>query len=269
MLTRRQKFAACRAMAHLHLRGQLMYRGDFLLRMLGLLIQVALLALVWRAIYPEGEAVSLETQIAYVTYAAVQNWAFTPPGLAPSAIPQRVREGSVVFDLARPLGFPAQMLSAQAGVTAALLPFALLALPFAILVGGAQVPASAAAALASVVSLVPALLNALLLAVLVSMVCFWTLEMTGIFMIHRVVAQFFAGALVPLWLMPHWLAGLAHVLPFQTITYTPVALYLGRIEGTGPVLGALAVQLGWTVALWLLLRWVWARAHHRVVVQGG
>ncbi|MDT0344392.1 ABC transporter permease [Streptomyces litchfieldiae] len=276
-MTRRQKIGAYVAIARLHLRAQLAYRADFVFRMLGLLVQVYLLALVWRAVYPGsgtvaahgGHQVGLATQLAYATYAAVQNWLLNPGGLAPTPIPQRVREGSVAFDLARPVAFPAQMLTAQAGTVLAGVPFAALALPFAIVVGGARAPASPGAALAYALSLVPALLNALLLAVIVSMVCFWTLEVVGIFVIHRVAAQFFAGALVPLWFMPAWLADLAQVLPFQTTTYTPIALYLGHIHGAGPVLTALAVQFGWTAALWLITRAVWARALHRVVVQGG
>ncbi|MDT0319932.1 ABC transporter permease [Streptomyces millisiae] len=276
-MTPRQRLGAHLGIARLHLRARLAYRGDFLFRVLGLLLQVYLLALVWRAVYPDsgsaaahgGQQVALATQLAYVTYASVQNWLLNPAGMDPTPIPQRVREGSVAIDLARPVAFPTQMLSAQAGAVLAGAPFALLALPFAVLAGGARAPASAGAALAYLLSMVPAVLNALLLAVVVSMVCFWTLEVVGVFIIFRVVGQFLAGALVPLWFMPSWLAELTRLLPFQTTTYTPVALYLGQVEGAGPVLAALAVSCGWTVALWLLMRLVWSRALHRVVVQGG
>ncbi|TDC73876.1 hypothetical protein E1283_17795 [Streptomyces hainanensis] len=276
-MTLRQRAVAHAGTAGLHARAQLAYRADFVFRVLWLLLQVYLLALVWRAVYPEsgtapahgGQQVTLATQLAYVTYASVQNWLLTPAGLAPTPIPQRVREGSIAVDLSRPVAFTTQMLAAQGGIVLAAAPFAVLALPFAVVAGGARAPASAGAASAYALSLVPAVLNALLLAVVVSMVSFWTLEAVGVFMIHRVVAHFFAGALIPLWFMPSWLADLAQLLPFQTTTYTPIALYLGHIHGTGPVLTALAVQCGWTAALWLIMRLVWARALHRVVVQGG
>ncbi|GAB2905474.1 ABC transporter permease [Streptomyces mayteni] len=276
-LTARQRATAYAGTARLHARAQLAYRADFVIRVLWLLLQVYLLALVWRAVYPEsgtadahgGRQVTLATQLAYVTYASVQNWLLNPAGVDPSPLHQRVREGSVAVDLVRPVAFPTQMLAAQAGTVLAGVPFAALALPLAVVAGGAQAPASTGAALAYALSLLPAVLNTLLLAVIVSMVCFWTLEVVGIFVIHRIVAQFFAGALVPLWFMPSWLADLAQLLPFQTTTYTPIALYLGHLEGAGPVLAALATQCGWTAALWLILRLVWARALHRVVVQGG
>ncbi len=273
----RRRLTAYAGAARAQIRTQLAHRGDFLLRVVGLLVQIYLLRLVWEAVYPAsgtataggGQRVPLDTQLAYTTFAAVQNWLLGSTSLAMSTLFGRVRDGSVALDLARPVAYPMQMLFTQAGAVLAAVPFAVLALPFAVLVGGAQPPASAGAALVCAAALVPACLSALLLAVIVGMVSFWTTEVTGIFMIYDHTARFFAGALVPLWFMPGWLAALAWVLPFQTTTYTPVALYLGRIGGTGEVARALVVQYAWAVALWLLMRLVWSRALRRVVVQGG
>lgn len=274
-LTPRQRLSAYAGIARVQVRIQLVYRADFIFRLLGLLLQIYLLKLVWTAVYPAsgsapgdgGRQISLATQIAYVTLASVQSWLFNPWAISP--IPQRVREGTVAIDLARPVGFTTQMLFAQAGTVLAMAPFAVLALPFAVLLGGAQAPASFLAGLAYVISLVPALLASLLLAAIVSMMAFWTLEVSGIFMIYRMTSQFFAGALVPLWFMPGWLRTVAEWLPFQATTYTPTALYLGKLGGAGEVLTSLLIQCGWVAALWFILRYVWSRALHRVVVQGG
>ena len=61
---------------------------------------------------------------------------------------------------------------------------------------------------------------------------------------------------------------IADVLPFQATTYTPVAIYVGRIRGAD-ALGALGVQAVWVVVLTFASWAMWHRALHRVVVQGG
>lgn len=270
-LSTRQRLAAYRGIGGMQLRTQLVFRGDLVFRLLGLLLQIYLLHQVWKAVYPasgiaagnNGHRIPLATQIAYVTFAVVQNWLFNSGGM--DFIPQRVREGSIAIDLTRPVRFPTQMLSVQAGATAAQAPFALVALPFAVLAGGARAPASPAAAVGYAVSLVPALLVALLITTLVSMVAFWTTESSGIFVIYRFVQQFLAGSLVPLWFMPDWMRLLAQWMPFQATTYAPLAVYVGQAGAVRTI----AVQALWCVVLIGAVRVVWARALERVVVQGG
>jgi len=260
------RYLAC---ARMQFATVLAYRADYLLTAVLLLVQVYLLRVVWTAVYADrgvADGITEHTVIAYATLATVQYTLFSPWRF--SQIPQRVREGKVAMDLLRPVGFCAQMLAGQVGGTAAMAPFLLLALPFALLAGGAAAPPSALAAVAYAVSLVLAYTISQLLALLVGMVAFWTVENTGIFMIYRIVAQFLSGALVPLWFMPGPLRVLAQVLPFQATTYTPAATYLGEIHGSGLAV-ALGVQVLWVGLLAALTRMVWSRAVHRVVVQGG
>jgi ABC-2 type transport system permease protein len=256
-------------LARVQARTVLAYRSDYLVGLLGVILQVFLFRVVWTAVYADrGEVAGIElgTQIAYTTLVAVQYWVFNPWGVY--QIPQRVYEGKIAVDLARPVGFIQQVMAGQAGATAATVPFALVALPLAILVGGAVPPASVAAGLIYVASLLLAYVIIAMLAILVGLTAFWTLEIGGMFMIFRMVSQFFAGALVPLWFMPGWLRSVADVLPFQATTYTPLAIYLGQIDGV-EARSALGVQVLWIVVLAVALRLTWTRAVRRVVVLGG
>jgi len=260
------RYLAC---ARMQFATVLTYRTDYLMTAVLLLAQVYLLRVVWTSVYADRDVangIDVHTVIAYATLATVQYTLFSPWRF--SQIPQRVREGKVAMDLLRPVGFCGQMLAAQVGGTAATAPFLLLALPFALLIGGATAPPTTGAAVAYAVSLALAYAISQLLALLVGMVAFWTVENTGIFMIYRVVAQFLSGALVPLWFMPGPLRAVAQVLPFQATAYTPTATYLGQIHGSG-LATALGVQVLWVGLLSALARLVWSRAVHRVVVQGG
>ncbi|MFI7237734.1 ABC transporter permease [Streptomyces cyaneofuscatus] len=212
------------------------------------------------------DGLSLTTMTAYATlttlqYQLVSPWRFSP-------IDQRVREGKVAVDLLRPISFPGQMLAGQLGWTSAAVPVLLVALSFALLIGAGQAPASAAAGFAYPVALIGALLVNQLLGLLLGMVSFWTLEVSGALMAYRFVAQFFSGALVPLWFMPGPVRAAAEWLPFQATAYTPAAVYLGQVEGAG-IAAALGVQLAWIAALGALAAFVWSRARHRVMSQGG
>jgi len=270
----RERLRAYAGVTRVVSRTLFVYRSNFIVNAFGLLMQVYLLRVVWAAVFPPsghtvsgGHVITLGSQIAYSTLATVQFSLFSPWQV--SMVPQRVRDGTIAIDLARPISFNSQMLAWQLGSTLGNAPFALLALPFAVLVGGAQLPASAGAGLEYAVSLVLGYLLAVLLGALMGMVAFWTLEIQGILLIYLMISRFLAGALVPLWFMPGWLRDIAQWLPFQGTTYTPVAVYLGQLGGTRAVLAAIAAQAVWVVALSLLLWVVCRRALRRVTVQGG
>ncbi|GAB3418079.1 ABC transporter permease [Flindersiella endophytica] len=264
-------------LAALQARTVLTYRADYLFGLVGVLLQVFLLKVVWTAVYAQagsdriavngGSAqITLSMQIAYATLASLQYWLLSPWSFTTTHY--RIRDGKIAIDLLRPLRFLEQTLAGQVGATVAMLPFVLVALPLAVLIGGAQAPESVMSGLAYAGALVLAYTISTLVNAVVGLVPFWTLEVQGIFMIYRMLAQFLAGALVPLWFMPDWLRTIAEWLPFQATTYTPMAVYLGQVEGVD-VFGALALQLFWCVVLWFLLRIIWSRALRRVVVQGG
>jgi ABC-2 type transport system permease protein len=260
------RYLAC---ARMQFATVLAYRTDYWLTLVMLLAQVYLLRVVWTAVYADRgptAGISVHTMVAYATLASLQYALFNPWRF--SQIPARVRQGLVAMDLLRPIGFVGQMLAGQFGGTLAALPFVLVALPFALLVGGASAPATWVSTLAYPVSLLLAYVISQLLALLLGMVAFWTLETTGIFMIYRLVAQFLSGALVPLWFMPGPLRTAAQLLPFQATTYVPNATYLGELTG-GALTTALLEQVLWVGVLIVVARLVWSRAVHRVIVQGG
>ncbi|MEV3947910.1 ABC transporter permease [Streptomyces halstedii] len=257
------------ACARMEFRVALTYRASYLSSFVMMLLQIYLLTVVWSAFYDgrdEVDGVSLSTMTAYATLSTLQYTLVSPWRSSP--IDQRVREGKVAVDLLRPIGFPGQMLAGQLGWASAAVPVLLVALPFALLIGAGQAPASTAAAVAYPLALIGALLVNQLLGLLLGMVSFWTLEVSGALMAYRFVAQFFSGALVPLWFMPGPVRAAAEWLPFQATAYTPAALYLGQVEGYG-MAAALAVQGAWIVALGALAAFVWSRARHRVMSQGG
>jgi ABC-2 type transport system permease protein len=185
-----------------------------------------------------------------------------------SVVRRRVRDGSVAHDLARPVGFPGQMLAQQLGTTIGLTPLVVITFPLAALLGSLRLPASLGAAFAYAISLVLAYVITILLGLLIGLVAFWTLELGGFIGIYSFVSQFFSGALVPLRFFPPGLKAVAEVLPFQTQAALPISIYLGQEQGI-TLLHDLALQCFWALALvgatWL----VWRCAERRMIIQGG
>lgn len=245
------------------------YRFNLAVELATLLVEIFLLKVVWTAVYagrPSVAQIDLSSLIAYLTLVNLQFWFL--PNLLASYIPDRVRQGLVAFDLARPVSYSSQMLANQAGSTLGTLLNLMVVFPLAILVGGIAPPTSLRAVIFYLVSTVLAYLISALIGLLLGMVAFWTLETEGFLAIYYFVNRFFAGTLVPLWFFPPVLRTAASLLPFQALAFVPVAIYLGKLDGAD-LLRALALQLFWVVALSVVARIAWARAVRRVVVQGG
>ncbi|MEQ7125209.1 ABC-2 family transporter protein [Actinopolymorpha sp. B11F2] len=245
------------------------YRASMLLSFLVLALQIALYSVVWRAIYSghDGPVAGADVQTA-VGYAVL---GLTVAGVLDTSpywsIESRVRSGLIGVDLTRPIGLLTQNLAVQTGQVVGALPTVAIGLGTGLIVGGLAPPASAGAGAGFAVSLLLAFGVSQLITLLLSLTSFWTLEVGGVGMAFFVVRTFMSGAVLPLWFMPGWLQVLAGVLPFQAATYTPLSVYFGRPPGGLAV--ALGVQALWIVVLGALCAWLWSRARHRVVVQGG
>jgi ABC-2 type transport system permease protein len=250
-------------------RTELMYRGNYLLSVVSLLVQIYLLKVIWTSVYRgEGDArgVDLATMIAYVTLSNVQIWFIISSSV--SFIPRRVREGRIAVDMLRPIGLLQQNVAGQLGRVCVYTPIGLLVLPLTLVLGGMRAPASWVAGIGYLVSFALALLVAILMETALALMAFWVIEVRGIFFVYRQINQFFAGALVPLWLMPDWLRLIAEVLPFRAIASTPVMIYLGRSSGAA-MFGDLALQLLWIGILFAVVRSGWRLVCRKVVIQGG
>lgn len=233
-------------------------------------VQVFVLRQVWEALYRSRDDVigmTLDEVLVSVTLANLIVWCF-PTQTVSGWVRERIREGSVVFDLVRPVGYVPQLGAHLVGACASASAMVVLALPLVALVGRLTAPASAGAGLLFVVSLVLGLTVAGLLAALIALLAFWTTEINGLTMLYSLVAGFFSGVFVPVEAFPAALRTFALLTPFPATAAAPISLYLGRVEPAA-ALGTLAFQAAWVVVLAVVATLVWRRAQRRVVVQGG
>jgi ABC-type uncharacterized transport system permease subunit len=168
-------------LASLRVRTTYAYRGEVVGGLLVVLLRILLLSAVWTAAYAgrgSVDGVALPDVIAFVTLGNLQLVLMRP--MLVWYVQHRIHEGQIGLDLARPVPFLGQLFAQQVGATAGLLPFVVLSVPLALLVGKLAPPASLGAGLAYLVSLVLAYLIATLIGLLMGLVAFWTVQSLGV-----------------------------------------------------------------------------------------
>ena len=129
-------------------------------------------------------------------------------------------------------------------------------------------PASPQAAVLFVVSFLAGWMVMSAVNYLVTILIIWTVDFLGLNFATVAVQQFFSGALIPLSLMPAWMFTITNFLPFRSIVFTPVYIYLGKLSGL-EALGAIAQQVAWILGLIVMGRLLWRKARPHVTVLGG
>ncbi len=257
-------------LAQLHFSLMYAYRLEVISTLASTLLQIFLLKVVWTAVYAGRNSVDgipLPELITFLTVAQLQLLAMQP--ILVRYLERRIHEGKIGLDLVRPLPFLGQLLAQQVGATVGYLPFIVVAVPFAFVLGNLGLPATPMAAAVYLVSLLLGYAVAILIGLLMGLVAFWTVQALGVSVIYRFAAQFFGGALIPLFLMPDGLRLVAELLPFQAQAHIPLSIYTGRIAEADAIARSLGLQLFWVGALAVLAWMTWQRARRIVTVYGG
>ncbi len=116
------------------------------------------------------------------------------------------------------------------------------------------------------VSVVFAAVISFLVVSLIACLTFFDLQPWASTQVFWVFNTIFSGALVPLSLYPEFMRSVVEVTPFALTTFTPVMIYLGKLNYS---LEVFALQLFWVIVLAVLLKFVWSFSIKRITVYGG
>lgn len=249
----------------------LIYRGEFLLQLTGVVVQTVALFAVWQAVYAGaagGEVGGLSWEqmkgylvVAFLTGALLSS--FTDAQIAGPVL-----HGTVALDLVRPVDYQLSRFALSLGyVVGEVLTVGVMAATLVLAFGGAALPGAGQAGL-FLLSLLAVLPLKFGLVYLVGLLCFWTGNFHGLSLARVAVTNILSGALVPIALFPGWLQVLCQLSPFPGIVSTPALIYLGQVRGTG-ALALIGVQLMWVVVLWGVARPLWNAGVRRLTAHGG
>ena len=100
------------------------------------------------------------------------------------------------------------------------------------------------------------------------MVAFVTTYMFGMNMAKNALLGFLSGRLIPISFFPEVLQKVFAFLPFSSMVYSPVMVYLGKYTGS-ELAFVLGRQLFWIVFLYALGTYLWSLITKRLIVLGG
>ena len=180
-----------------------------------------------------------------------------------------VIEGKIAMDFIKPVSIQWMWISRALGETAfRLIMLTALTSVAVVLLFPVHLPASWANFGMFVVSVIGSIL---LMAAINFMIGTCAIPLTSILALIRAkywLIELLSGLLIPMTYFPASLQKVAAWLPFEHIAFTPLQIYLGKLNGAA-ALKALAVQWLWiAVLLWLGDLW-WSRATRKITIHGG
>jgi ABC-2 type transport system permease protein len=101
-----------------------------------------------------------------------------------------------------------------------------------------------------------------------ALLAFWVLEVSTFIFIVFALEYIAGGHLFPLDILPADLFRALQFTPFPYQLFFPVNVYLGRVTG-GALYEGLLIQAGWLLAAYVLARFVWRRGIRKYSAVGG
>ncbi len=222
---------------------------------------------IWSAIDASGTlASSLNEVMTYlVAGQVISNAAFLQTEVF---IGDRIRRGTIVNELKRPVGLMAHTYCHELGWV--LFNSLTKALPVAVL-GYLFFNTSFPGPVNGLVFVLSVFLSfnmVFLFAYSTAMLVFWTKVDWSIRMMRNTLTNLFSGVLFPLYLLPPDIKAFFDLLPFQSMVDGPVQIFMMRATGM-EALKILGKQLAWIAVFAVLASLAWRKARTKLTVQGG
>ncbi|HEV2351180.1 MAG TPA: ABC-2 family transporter protein [Terriglobia bacterium] len=248
----------------------LAYRLRYYTGIVTYFIYVSVYYFIWKAIYAHGPAIEGFDFSAMLTYVGVgwiiRSFYFNN---IDQDLSQQVAEGKLVMDLIKPVNI--QMMYIAQALGESIFRLALLTAPTAVvllLVYPLKRPASW---LHSAVFLISAGLTFFIVAGInfaVGTLAIRLLSILGLLRAKYFLLELFSGLLIPISFFPHSFQTVLSFMPFQYISYVPLLIYLGKIQGLG-LARAIGMQLFWVLVLFAMGDLMWRWSSRKITIQGG
>ena len=233
-------------------------------------IYVSVYYFIWKAIYAHSASIEGFDFAHLLTYIGVgwiiRSFYFNN---IDQDLAYQVIEGRLAMDLIKPVNIQLMYVSRAAGESVFRL--ALLTIPTALilfLVYPLRRPASVGHAGAFLVSVS---LSFLIVAAINFAVGTFALRLQSILGLMRAkffLLELFSGLLLPISFFPQVVQKIMGVMPFESISYVPMLIYLGKLNGAG-LARAIALQVVWVAVLFAIGGRLWRWSTRKVIIQGG
>ena len=251
------------------------YRVNWIFYMLGEALSCFVTYFIWSAVYRSGSSETMNgfTMPQMIVYIVLM---FLTGAIIASdssfVVGEEIRDGSIIMRMIKPVSYNATFLFQELGNK---LPTEIaIAAPMIIAVEIIRTVLSGALQF-NILSLIIYLLSCAL-AYLINFyfsICFGFLAFVikylwGANMMKNAIVGFLSGMVLPLAFLPSAIEKVFLFLPFASLSYTPVMIYMGKYAGA-QLLYYMGLQVFWALFFFALSKLLWKASVKRLTVQGG
>lgn len=249
------------------------YRMDTIIRFFSRIIYILVWTAIWTALYASNAitdsrsgVISLKEMLTYVVLSTGVT-IFISNNII-EKLDDKIRSGEIAADLIKPMKFKACLLCGTIGDCLYLTVFQLIPyMVVAALIFSINYP-SWTNLLLFTISILNGTFIYYSISYLIGLIGFWYMSVWHLERLLEDAVRLLAGSVIPLWFFPNFLAAISDYLPFKLIYYSPIAIYLGKINLEGAY-KTILLQVLWIVILLLIERVMWTKGIKKLVVQGG
>jgi ABC-2 type transport system permease protein len=233
-------------------------------------LNVTVYYFIWSAVYRSGQSIAGYTMAQMITYVGI-GWIIRSFywNTIDQEMAYEVIEGKIAMDLIKPVSVQWMWISRAMGESAFRL--GLLTLPVAVVVAfvfPVQAPASRENFALFVIGVLGSFF---LMGAINFMIGTCAIPLKSILALIRAkywLIELLSGLLIPMAFFSDRIQKVLAWLPFEHIAYTPLQIYLGKLD-RGAALRALATQWLWIVVLLVLAHLWWNRSLRNITIHGG
>lgn len=251
------------------------YKLNFIFFIMGDILACVINYFLWIAVFSSGENAAImgftqEKMVMYVFISFLTGFLSFSDGSY--QVSEEIRDGSIAMRMIKPIRFDIAFLFQEVGSRA--LEVVLVFIPIVTgieiyrFVSTGVICFSIVNFLLYVISLIFAYLFNFYFNVCYGYTAFFLKYLWGSNMLKNTIVGFLSGSMLPLAFMPQAMATVLNILPFASLCYTPVMIYLGMYSPV-QILIRFGMQIFWIAFFYILQLIIWNAAAKRLCSQGG
>lgn len=251
------------------------YRAGFFGWFLGEIFMCFVMYFIWKAVYASGGNSTFMgfSMVDMMVYVFLTNIAgFLTATDATNSVAEEIKDGSIIMRLIKPVKVDLSFLFFELGnkvmiISCVFVPV-ILGLEIYRYVMLGYVAFNPVRLLLFMFSISISYFLAFYLNLIFGYMAFFLLNLWGFNILKESIIKFFSGAIIPIAFFPEVIRNIFQYLPFASLTYTPVMIYMEKYNGSTLLLN-LGLQLIWLSVFMMLSKLIWRWAEKRLAVQGG
>ena len=251
------------------------YRANFICFLIGEIMSAFIMYFVWKAVFTNSDTpmingFTMGDMVVYLFISFLTGYLSYSDGAF--AVGEEIRDGAIAMRMLKPCSFDMCFLFQELGIR--LINIVMIFLPITAGVEIYRYILTGAVCfdiryfLIYLVSLLLAYMISFYFNVCYGFMAFFFKNLWGTTLIKEVVVNFLSGAVVPLAFLPASVAMVLDILPFASLSYTPVMIYMGMYSA-GEIALHMGLQVFWLLFMFGLSKLIWHSAVRRLAVQGG